>query len=153
MHNFDSFRPQQRFARLDVYQDIAGVLVIGGGLHSRHLHFAGGINAVIVEPLQLRQRSDFMPPHIGEVWLAVKRTQCWGGQIRLAVARAGYSRCGKVQPLRLRARRENREQEKQPLMSHLAILAVGAAMSYKEPKHSGRKAHEPADECQLIAKQ
>ncbi len=31
---------------------------------------------------------------------------------------------------------------------------LGAARkSYKEPKHSGRKAHGPADECQLIAKQ
>jgi hypothetical protein len=31
---------------------------------------------------------------------------------------------------------------------------LGAArMSYKDPKHSGRKAHGPADECQLIAKQ
>jgi len=66
-----------------------------------------------------------MPPHTGEVGLAVKGPRCWSGQIRLGVARSGYSRCGKVQPLRLRVRRENREQEKQPLMSHLAILAVG----------------------------
>ena len=26
-------------------------------------------------------------------------------------------------------------------------------MSYRNPKHSGRKAHAPADKCQLIAKQ
>jgi hypothetical protein len=31
--------------------------------------------------------------------------------------------------------------------------AKEAAMSYKEPIPSGRKAHGPADECQLIAKQ
>jgi len=28
-----------------------------------------------------------------------------------------------------------------------------AEMTYKDPKHSGRQAHRPADECQLIAKQ
>jgi hypothetical protein len=66
-----------------------------------------------------------MPPHTGKVWLAFKGPRCWSGQIRLAIAHAGYSRCGKVQPLRLRAHRENREQEKPSPMSHLAILAVG----------------------------
>jgi hypothetical protein len=66
-----------------------------------------------------------MPPHTGKVWLAVKGARYWSGQIRLAVARAGYSRRGKVQPLRVRAHRGNREQEKQPPMFHLAILAVG----------------------------
>ena len=31
---------------------------------------------------------------------------------------------------------------------------LGAArMSYKDPKHSGHKAHGPDDECQLVAKQ
>lgn len=66
-----------------------------------------------------------MPPQTGEVWLAVEGTRCRSGQVRLAVASAGCSWRGKVQPLRVSARRENREQEKQSLMSHLAILAVG----------------------------
>jgi len=59
-HYFHGFRPHRRFAGLEVRKDIAGVLVYDADLHSRHLYCEGRVDRGAEEPLQFRERGDFM---------------------------------------------------------------------------------------------
>jgi len=128
-HDLRGFRPQWRFFGLEVREDIAGVLVIGGSLHSRHLHFAGPVDSGAEKPPQFRRACDLMPPHTGEVGLAIESARRRRGQVGLAVARPGCSWRGKVQPLCVRACRKKREQDERPLMLHLQPPAPNATLA------------------------
>ncbi len=98
--------------------------MLSANFHSRHIDFDPGIDDIAVEASHLRDRGQLVHPDAGEIRLAVGRPRRRRGQVRFTVARAGRSRRGKVQPLRVHARgheSQKPEHDQEPLACHRAF--------------------------------
>ncbi len=116
--NFSRFRAHRHLFRLEVQEDIERIFGVVTELIARRVHCDLCIDTIAAQDtLPFRERRGRYAPDARQIRLAVD-TRCRGAEVGFAVLRAGHSRCGVVQPLRVRGGGcndgEDRGEDKQP---------------------------------------